>query len=131
MGKLPNTYSGAQKHNVTVGASFGTMRELAFVHNESNVKVNIPLPNNSAIAYGENVNLAWKVSLRLIIYVIIWAVSASMYSFFEVTLQSLLQFYSTVSTIFKIVVPIRVVAFRSISTVFLVILWKISNKVAR
>jgi len=52
--------AGAQKHNVTVGASFGTMRELAFVHNESNVKVNIPLPNNSAIAYGENVNLAWK-----------------------------------------------------------------------
>jgi hypothetical protein len=56
----------ANKQNITVGASFGACRELAFSHtkpfanNNKNCKVYFPQTNNGVFSFGRDVNIHWK-----------------------------------------------------------------------
>jgi len=56
-------------HNITVLASFGATRELAFVsatNSEEPTFAYFPQPNNSVASFGKNVSLRWKHGLNYI-----------------------------------------------------------------
>ena len=55
----------ARTQNITVGASFGSLRELAFMHATENVngdktKIYFPQGNNGVFSFGRDANILWK-----------------------------------------------------------------------
>mmetsp|Transcript_29292 Transcript_29292/g.63571 ORF Transcript_29292/g.63571 Transcript_29292/m.63571 type:complete len:418 (-) Transcript_29292:76-1329(-) len=55
----------ARNQNITVGVSFGSMRELAFIHATEKVdgekcRVYFPQPNNGVFSFGRDANILWK-----------------------------------------------------------------------
>lgn len=55
----------ARNQNITVGVSFGSMRELAFIHATEKVdgeksRVYFPQPNNGVFSFGRDANITWK-----------------------------------------------------------------------
>jgi len=50
----------ARKQNITVGISFGSTRELAFLHAENKSKIYFPQTNGMLFAFGRDVNIRWK-----------------------------------------------------------------------
>ena len=58
----------AKNQNITVGVSFGAMRELAFIHAQQKVnnqqdkcKLYFPQTNNGVFSFGRDANIRWKV----------------------------------------------------------------------
>jgi len=52
--------------NITVGASFGAERELAFRHATRGTLVYFPQPNGSLFSFGKDVNIHWKHGINAI-----------------------------------------------------------------
>jgi hypothetical protein len=50
----------AQHQNITIGASFGTERELAFHHARHGTLTYFPQPNGSLFSFGKDVNIRWR-----------------------------------------------------------------------
>lgn len=54
----------AKNQNITVGVSFGAMRELAFIRatdsDQHKVRMYFPQPNNGVFSFGRDVNINWK-----------------------------------------------------------------------
>ena len=55
----------ARNQNITVGVSFGSMRELAFIHATEKVdgekcRVYFPQPNNGVFSFGRDANIVWS-----------------------------------------------------------------------
>ena len=55
----------ARSQNVTVGVSFGSLRELAFIHATEKVdgektRLYFPQPNNGVFSFGRDANIVWK-----------------------------------------------------------------------
>mmetsp|Transcript_3620 Transcript_3620/g.4822 ORF Transcript_3620/g.4822 Transcript_3620/m.4822 type:complete len:442 (+) Transcript_3620:92-1417(+) len=50
----------AKNQNITVGISFGSERELAFLHADTKNKVYFPQSNGMVFAFGKDVNIRWK-----------------------------------------------------------------------
>lgn len=50
----------ARKQNITVGISFGSTRELAFLHADNKTKIYFPQTNGMLFAFGRDVNIRWK-----------------------------------------------------------------------
>jgi hypothetical protein len=50
----------AENQNITVGISFGSTRELAFLHAGNGSKVYFPQTNGMLFAFGRDVNIRWK-----------------------------------------------------------------------
>jgi hypothetical protein len=52
----------ARNQNITVGASFGSCRELGFYHAKSDVKAYFPQGNGMMMSFGRDVNINFKVT---------------------------------------------------------------------
>ncbi len=50
----------AENQNITVGISFGSTRELAFLHAGNGSKIYFPQTNGMLFAFGRDVNIRWK-----------------------------------------------------------------------
>ena len=50
----------AANQNITVGASFGTSRDLALLHAKNGTKVYFPQSNGMLFSFGRDVNIQWK-----------------------------------------------------------------------
>ncbi|XP_075254919.1 uncharacterized protein LOC142346281 isoform X2 [Convolutriloba macropyga] len=50
----------AQTQNITVAASFGAEREVAFEHAKTKTTISIPLVNGSVYSFGKDVNILWR-----------------------------------------------------------------------
>lgn len=50
----------AESQNITVAASFGAEREVAFEHAKTKTTVSIPLANGSVYSFGKDVNIIWR-----------------------------------------------------------------------
>lgn len=51
-----HAYSNNDKEDITIGASFGTKRELEFIHDESRIKFKFPQNNGDVFAFDNEVN---------------------------------------------------------------------------
>jgi len=56
----------AQHQNITIGASFGAERELAFHHAKNGTLAYFPLPNGSLMSFGKDVNIRWKHGINAV-----------------------------------------------------------------
>mmetsp|Transcript_33383 Transcript_33383/g.92185 ORF Transcript_33383/g.92185 Transcript_33383/m.92185 type:complete len:354 (-) Transcript_33383:78-1139(-) len=56
----------AQHQNITVGASFGTERELAFRHARTGTLTYFPQTNGSLFTFGKDVNIRWKHGINAV-----------------------------------------------------------------
>ena len=50
----------ARNQNITVGVSFGSTRELAFLHADTKNKAYFPQTNGMLFSFGRDVNIHWK-----------------------------------------------------------------------
>ena len=54
----------ARNQNITVGVSFGSVRELAFIRavedEQHKARMYFPQPNNGVFSFGRDVNIKWK-----------------------------------------------------------------------
>ena len=50
----------ARNQNITVGVSFGSTRELAFLHADTKNKAYFPQTNGMLFSFGRDVNIRWK-----------------------------------------------------------------------
>jgi hypothetical protein len=54
----------AKNQNITVGVSFGALRELSFIRvaetEQDKVRMYFPQPNNGVFSFGRDVNIKWK-----------------------------------------------------------------------
>ena len=50
----------AANQNITVGASFGCSRELAFLHAKTGTKIYFPQTNGMLFSFGRDANITWK-----------------------------------------------------------------------
>jgi hypothetical protein len=58
----------ARTQNITVGASFGACRELAFLlgSSQDDTRVYFPQPNNGVFSFGRDVNIRWKHGINAV-----------------------------------------------------------------
>ncbi|RHY86504.1 hypothetical protein DYB35_010370 [Aphanomyces astaci] len=50
----------ARNQNITVGVSFGSERELSFLHAKNGSRIYFPQTNGMLFAFGRDVNINWK-----------------------------------------------------------------------
>jgi hypothetical protein len=50
----------ARNQNITVGVSFGSTRELAFLHAQNKSRIYFPQTNGMLFSFGRDVNIKWK-----------------------------------------------------------------------
>ena len=50
----------ARNQNITVGVSFGSTRELAFLNAKTGEKIYFPQTNGMLFSFGRDVNINWK-----------------------------------------------------------------------
>lgn len=51
-----HAYSNNEKEDITIGASFGTSRELEFIHDETQLKFKFPQNNGDVFAFDNDIN---------------------------------------------------------------------------